>query len=40
MKKSRFKDSQIVDALQRAEADDKVLGRCREFAIGRTLFSH
>jgi putative transposase len=38
MKKSRCTDSQIMDALKRAEAGFKVLDLCRELGISSALF--
>lgn len=38
MKKSRFTDSQIMDALKRAEAGIKVPDLCRELGISSALF--
>ena len=38
MKKSRFTDSQIMDALKRAEAGFKVPDLCRELGISSALF--
>jgi putative transposase len=38
MKKSRFTDSQIMDALKRAEAGIKVPDLCRELGISVALF--
>ena len=37
MKKSRFTDSQIMDALKRAEAGFKVPDLCRELGISSAL---
>ena len=38
MKKSRFTDSQIIDALKRAEADLTVPELCRELGISSATF--
>jgi putative transposase len=38
MKKSRFSDSQIMDALKRAEAGIAVADICREFGISTAAF--
>jgi len=38
MKKSRFTDSQIIDALKRAEADLTVPDLCRELGISSATF--
>ena len=38
MKKSRFTDSQIMDALKRADAGIKVPDLCRELGISSALF--
>ena len=38
MKKSRFTDSQIVDALKRVEADLAVSELCRELGISTATF--
>ena len=38
MKKSRFTDSQIMEALKRAEAGIKVPDLCRELGISSALF--
>ena len=38
MKKSRFTDSQIIDALKRAEADLTVPELCRELGISSAMF--
>ena len=38
MKKSRFGDSQIIDALKRAEADLAVPELCRELCISSATF--
>ena len=39
MKKSRFTDSQIVDALKRDEAGFNVSDLCRELGISSALFT-
>jgi hypothetical protein len=38
MKKSRFTDSQIMEALKRAEAGIKVPDLCRELGVSSALF--
>ncbi|MBN4841866.1 transposase, partial [Citrobacter braakii] len=38
MKKSRFTDSQIIDALKRAEAGLSVPDLCRELGISSATF--
>jgi putative transposase len=38
MKKSRFTDSQIMDALKRAEAGISVLDLCRELGVSTATF--
>ena len=38
MKKSRFTDSQIMDALKRAESGISVLDMCRELGISTATF--
>lgn len=38
MKKSRFTDSQLMDALKRAEAEIKLPDLCRELVISSALF--
>jgi putative transposase len=38
MKKSRFTDSQIMEAFKRAEAGIRVPDLCREFGVSSALF--
>ena len=38
MKKSRFTDSQIIEAIKRAESGESVQGLCRELGISQATF--
>jgi putative transposase len=38
MKKSRFTDSQVMEALKRADAGNKVPDLCRELGLSSALF--
>jgi putative transposase len=38
MKKSRFKDSQMIEAIKRAESGESVQGLCRELGISQATF--
>jgi putative transposase len=38
MKKSRFTDSQIIEAIKRAEYGESVQGLCRELGISQATF--